>query len=257
MKVFRQLDDCTRECVALIADTSISGVRVARELDRLLAEHGKPRSIVSYNGTELTSNAILRWADDRKIGWHYIAPGKPMQNAFSNRSSAACATNCSTRFCSARCRTARRARGMARRLQYQQVAFAAWMDEPTNLRHLRRSAGRKPGRPGARAGLKRQSRLKKMRPPPEVFNSAAGAAPGRPRRRTRPPRCGGDGSRAPPRLHPALDGADRLVPARCCGRVAVVLPRLGLRLAFAHTFLVRLALALSIVLVFGLAIRTV
>jgi putative transposase len=82
LRILAVVDDCTRECVALIADTSLSGQRVARELDRLLAERGKPKSIVSDNGTELTSNAILRWADDRKVGWHYIAPGKPMQNAF-------------------------------------------------------------------------------------------------------------------------------------------------------------------------------
>src|SRR5262245_55027457 len=54
----------------------------ARELDRLLAERGKPKTIVSDNGTELTSNAILQWADDHKVNWHYIAPGKPVQNAF-------------------------------------------------------------------------------------------------------------------------------------------------------------------------------
>ena len=36
--------------------------------------------IVSDNGTELTSNAIFAWAKDHKIDWHYIAPGKPMQN---------------------------------------------------------------------------------------------------------------------------------------------------------------------------------
>ena len=39
--------------------------------------------IVSDNGTELTSNAILQWADDNNIAWHYIAPGKPVQNAFA------------------------------------------------------------------------------------------------------------------------------------------------------------------------------
>ena len=38
--------------------------------------------IVSDNGTELTSNAILAWADQTRVDWHYIAPGKPMQNAF-------------------------------------------------------------------------------------------------------------------------------------------------------------------------------
>jgi putative transposase len=76
------VDDCTRECLALVADTSISGRRVARELDRLVAERGRPTTIVSDNGTELTSNVILRWADENRVGWHYIAPGKPIQNAF-------------------------------------------------------------------------------------------------------------------------------------------------------------------------------
>jgi transposase InsO family protein len=33
-------------------------------------------------GTELTSNAMLKWQEDRQVEWHYIAPGKPMQNAF-------------------------------------------------------------------------------------------------------------------------------------------------------------------------------
>ena len=82
---FRMLaifDDCTRECLTAVADTSLSGQRVARELDLLLAVRGKPKTIVSDNGTELTSNAILSWADQTKVGWHYIAPGKPTQNAF-------------------------------------------------------------------------------------------------------------------------------------------------------------------------------
>ena len=83
MRILVVVDDCTRECLTLVADTSISGLRVARELDRLLVERGKPRTIVSDNGTELTSNAILRWADDHKVAWHYIAPGKPVQNAFA------------------------------------------------------------------------------------------------------------------------------------------------------------------------------
>jgi putative transposase len=83
MRILVVVDDCTRECLTLLADTSISGLRVARELDRLLVERGKPQTIVSDNGTELTSNAILRWVDDHKVAWHYIAPGKPVQNAFA------------------------------------------------------------------------------------------------------------------------------------------------------------------------------
>ena len=75
-------DDVTRECLAAIPDTSISGRRVARELTALVERRGKPGMIVSDNGTELTSNAILKWCAEHKVEWHYIAPGKPMQNGF-------------------------------------------------------------------------------------------------------------------------------------------------------------------------------
>ena len=75
-------DDCTRECLATVADVSLSGRRVARELDLLIVARGKPKSIISDNGTELTSNAILAWTADAKVDWHYIDPGKPVQNAF-------------------------------------------------------------------------------------------------------------------------------------------------------------------------------
>jgi putative transposase len=54
------VDDCTRECLALVADTSLSGLRVARQLDHLIAERGRPKMIVSDNGSELTSNAMGR-----------------------------------------------------------------------------------------------------------------------------------------------------------------------------------------------------
>ena len=76
------VDDFTRECVALIADTSLSGLRVARELDTAIAARKRPAMIVSDNGTEFTSMAILRWSQEVMIEWHYIAPGKPQQNAF-------------------------------------------------------------------------------------------------------------------------------------------------------------------------------
>jgi putative transposase len=41
-----------------------------------------PNTAASDNGTELTSSAILRWPQERRVAWHYIAPGKPMQNGF-------------------------------------------------------------------------------------------------------------------------------------------------------------------------------
>jgi putative transposase len=76
-------DDFTRECLALVADTSLGGVRVARELEAIIAVRGQPVACVSDNGTELTSTAIQRWWENHRIDWHYIAPGKPQQNAFA------------------------------------------------------------------------------------------------------------------------------------------------------------------------------
>ncbi len=76
------VDDFAREALTILVDTSISGTRVARELSRLIEARSKPDMIVSDNGTELTSHAILKWAKKTGVEWHYIAPGKPTQNAF-------------------------------------------------------------------------------------------------------------------------------------------------------------------------------
>lgn len=81
-RILTVVDDFTRECLALVADTSLSGRRVARELDLVIAARGRPITIVSDNGTEFTSIAILGWSQEAKIDWHYITPGKPTQNAF-------------------------------------------------------------------------------------------------------------------------------------------------------------------------------
>jgi putative transposase len=81
-RILAMVDDYTRECLCLVADTSLSGLRVARELDGLIARRDRPHSCVSDNGTELTSMAILRWSQASGVDWHYIAPGKPTQNAF-------------------------------------------------------------------------------------------------------------------------------------------------------------------------------
>lgn len=94
-RILAVIDDCCRENLCLTADTSISGSRVARELDALVRVYGKPACIVSdramgtplvretmARGTEFTSRAILKWADKNGVPWHYIDPGKPQQNAF-------------------------------------------------------------------------------------------------------------------------------------------------------------------------------
>ncbi len=66
----------------LLADRSLSGERVAREPDRLIGLHGRPDTVVSDNGTERTSRALLEWQNESGAGWPCIEPGKPMQTGF-------------------------------------------------------------------------------------------------------------------------------------------------------------------------------
>jgi putative transposase len=81
-RILAIVDDFTRECLALVPDTSLPGLRVVRELNALITARGRPAMCVSDNGTELTGMAILRWSQETRVEWHYIAPGKPQQNAF-------------------------------------------------------------------------------------------------------------------------------------------------------------------------------
>lgn len=74
------IDEYTRECLQIAVDTSLNSQRVGRELKKLIEQRGKPEMIKSDNGTEFTSNFILRFCADQGINWHYIQPGKPYQN---------------------------------------------------------------------------------------------------------------------------------------------------------------------------------
>jgi len=81
-RILNVIDDFSSECLAAVVDTFLSGIRVARERDRNAEMRGYPCMVVSDNGTELTSNKILKWQEDRKVDWRYIALGEPMQNGF-------------------------------------------------------------------------------------------------------------------------------------------------------------------------------
>lgn len=59
--------------------------------------------MVSDNATDLTSNAILKWQEERKVEWHDIAPGKPMQNGLVETLSAGSATSASMSISSPAC----------------------------------------------------------------------------------------------------------------------------------------------------------
>jgi putative transposase len=81
-RILSVVDDHTRESLCLVADTSLPGGRVIRELEAVVARRGLPAQCVSDNGPEFTGLAMLRWAQSLRIDWHYIDPGKPQQNAF-------------------------------------------------------------------------------------------------------------------------------------------------------------------------------
>ena len=76
------VDDFTRESIKIVVDTSLSGLRVCDELEQVIESRGKPGRILSDNGTEFTSVAVVKWYQEKGIKWDYIQPGKPYQNGY-------------------------------------------------------------------------------------------------------------------------------------------------------------------------------
>lgn len=76
------VDDYSRECVAIEVDSSLSGARVTRVLDAIIAERGKPEVITMDNGPEFAGKALDEWAWHNGVRLHFIDPGKPQQNAY-------------------------------------------------------------------------------------------------------------------------------------------------------------------------------
>lgn len=81
-RVLTIVDDFDRSCPHLEAGISLTGKHVVEVLEMLRETIGLPRTIVVDNGTEFTSRAMLNWALDNNVNLHFIAPGKPTQNAF-------------------------------------------------------------------------------------------------------------------------------------------------------------------------------
>lgn len=76
------VDDHSRESVAIEADFSLTGERVARVLERLAQTRGLPNIITVDNGPEFAGKALDAWAYQRGIKLHFIRPGKPVENAY-------------------------------------------------------------------------------------------------------------------------------------------------------------------------------
>ena len=82
-RILAVIDDFNRECLAWSPTSRSPASASPANSTRSRSCRGYPCLIVSDNGTELTSNAILKWQEERRVEWHYIAPGKPMQNGFA------------------------------------------------------------------------------------------------------------------------------------------------------------------------------
>lgn len=76
------VDDLTRECPAIEVDTSLTGARVVRVLDKLAILRDLPDTIVIDNGSEFTGRTLDAWANKHGVKLHFIDPGKPVQNAY-------------------------------------------------------------------------------------------------------------------------------------------------------------------------------
>jgi putative transposase len=72
----------TRECLTLLADTALSGEKVAMELWKIVARRGAPQSITVDNGTEFSSKAMDLWAYTSGVHLDFIRPGRPVENGY-------------------------------------------------------------------------------------------------------------------------------------------------------------------------------
>ena len=82
VRLLNVIDECSRECLASVAETSITGAHVTRVLSQLIETHGKPKQILTDNGPEFTSNVMSEWTYTQEIEHRFIDPGKPIQNAY-------------------------------------------------------------------------------------------------------------------------------------------------------------------------------
>ena len=82
MRCLTIVDDCTRECLAIEVDTSITGLRVQAVLERLADTRGLPMSITVDNGPEFDGQVLDKWAYRRAVQLSFIRPGKPNENAY-------------------------------------------------------------------------------------------------------------------------------------------------------------------------------
>ena len=99
IRVFNVVDNLSREAVAMTLDFSLPASRVIRSLDEAIEVRGKPQRILMDNGPEFTGNALDAWAYKNGIELHFIAPGKPTENAFAESFNSRVREECLNQHC--------------------------------------------------------------------------------------------------------------------------------------------------------------
>jgi len=81
-RILTVIDQFTRECVALEADRSMTGRKVAELLEGVREERSLPESITVDNGSEFSGRALEAWAMANDVQLCFIRPGRPVENGF-------------------------------------------------------------------------------------------------------------------------------------------------------------------------------
>ena len=82
IRLLTVVDDYSRECLAVEVDSSLTGQRVTRVLEKLGSQRGLPEGLRTDNGPEFSGVKLDRWAYERGVALQFIEPGKPMQNGY-------------------------------------------------------------------------------------------------------------------------------------------------------------------------------
>ena len=98
LKCLTVVDEFTRQGLTIDVGRSLTAGDVIRSLERLFQQHGRPACLRSDNGPELVSKAVQAWLKDKHVDTHYIDPGSPWQNAYSESFNSIFRTTCLDRW---------------------------------------------------------------------------------------------------------------------------------------------------------------
>jgi transposase InsO family protein len=147
-RVLTVVDQFTRECLLLLADSSLSGQKVASALSVVVAERGAPISITVDNGSEFYSRAMEAWAYQYRVQLDFIRPGRPVENSYIESFNGRLRDECLNGKCSLRCLMCARNWKLGARTTTRCVRIVRCM---TTLRRSSRGNGRLPQRRSAKA----------------------------------------------------------------------------------------------------------